>query len=146
MPTRQKDPTNQGQSPLLTRRAAYGVIVRVSSIRPLLSINDAESIVETRPSSEEAAGVTKIEANKVGPKKKKFNYAPVLAKLQSEILSGAISRLGEVSGYGVQAKLEREIAYDLTDKDGLEPSESTVRRRAQELMKAWEQHPLNGPP
>jgi hypothetical protein len=69
MPTRQKDPTNQGQSPLLTRRAASGVIVRMSSIRPLLSIKDAEAAVETRPSPEEAADVAKTRTTKRGRKK-----------------------------------------------------------------------------
>jgi hypothetical protein len=68
-PTRQKDLTNQGQSHFLTRRAASGVIVRVSSIRPLLSINDAEAAVETRPSPEQVAGVAKTRTTKRGRKK-----------------------------------------------------------------------------
>lgn len=69
------------------------------------------------------------------PRNKKYNLSPVLAKLESEILSGEIQRLGKLTDVGVQASLEREIAANFSPDDC--PSESTIRRKVQKLMAAW---------
>ena len=70
------------------------------------------------------------------PRRKKWEYAPVLAKLESEVESGKISRLGGIDDWGVQAEIEREIANATTDSFG-GPSEATVRRKAQGIMELW---------
>lgn len=101
---------------------------------------DIKRIVESEnPNFSIKAGGTRTRGRS-GPRQKKFDYGPVLARLQSEILTGEIDRLGGSEDFGVQAKLEREIVRELTDDDGLEPSETTVRRIAKKLIEMWRQH------
>ena len=115
----------------------------VSGIR--FNNKDVKRIVESEtPILAEVAG-RNAKRGRSGPRMKKFSDGPYFARLEWEILSGEISRLGKVSDFGVQAKLEREITLELTEYDGLEPSESTVRRHAKKLMEMWKQHLLIEP-
>ncbi len=115
----------------------------VSGIR--FNSDDVKRMVESEnPNSSTNAGQTK-KRGRSGPRPKKFNYGPVLARLQSEIITGEIAQLGGAGDFGVQAELERKITRALTDNDGLEPSESTVRRHAKKLIEMWKQHLLNEP-
>lgn len=114
-------------------------LVREPRIRRMVSglrfkTSDIESLMRSRrPTGGPKHGQT-------APRRKKWNYAPIMALLQSEILSGDFSRFGSIDGYGTQAKIEDEIANALTTPDGLVPPEPTVRRRAQSIMKLWRDH------
>jgi len=114
----------------------------VSGVR--FSRDDIAKIFGGNEAVFEEARSSSTNRGRKGPRRKKFNYGPVLAQLQSEILSGAISRLGHFDEYGAQASLESEITEKLTRPDGSIPAESTVRRRAVELMVLWRQHGSQG--
>lgn len=129
--------------PIEERKSQLRYRLVVSGIR--FSSKDVKRIVEgENPNSVEADGSTG-KRGRSGPRRKKFNYGPILSRLESEISNGKISRLGNVSDFGMQAKLEREITRELTDDDGLEPSETTVRRTTTRLMEMWKQHLLIKP-
>lgn len=70
------------------------------------------------------------------PRNKKYNFAPILAKLETDIANGTISELGDVTDYGMQAQLERRIALHFSPDDC--PSESTIRRKAKRLLAVWQ--------
>ena len=103
----------------------------VSGIR--FNLRDIEKISESKV-------VNAVKRGRTGPRPKQFYFAPVMSRLESEILDGTISRFGALNRRGTQTNLEKEIAGAVTDADGAEPSESTVRRLAQELMKFWRAH------
>ncbi len=73
------------------------------------------------------------------PRNKKWPYAPVLAELESDIETGNMSRFGDLEDFGAQAKIERFIRNRLREATGDEPPKSTVRAKAQVVMKQWKQ-------
>lgn len=84
-----------------------------------------------------APHVGKRSRDKPKPRRKKWSYAVVLAALESEIESGAISRFGDPNVYGVQARIENYIRDEISKIDGGEPPIPTVRSKAQPIMEIW---------
>ena len=130
------EPTEELKSELRYR-------IVISGIR--FSSDDVKRIVESETLNLAKVAGSTAKRGRSGPRRKKFNSGQVLLRLESGILSGEISRLGDVLDYGMQTKLEREITLELTEDDGSEPSESTVRRHAKKLIDMWKQHLLTEP-
>lgn len=128
-------PTEEFKSEVRSRMVASGVRLSRTDIERIAE--GAGGQIEGKAQKVDSRGTGK--RGRKGPRLKKFNYGPVLASLQSEIISGKILRFGDPFRRGTMAAMEREIVLKLTDDDGLEPSPSTVRRRARELLEMWQQ-------
>lgn len=127
---------------LFTRRAARGIQIRLPSIPFLTKTAGLDVSASTQIDKKLGVGFEASDRKKHGrstPRRKKFNLAPVMVRLESEIESGEISRLGKFNDYGMTSKLEAEILKIWLElhEDCDEPTESTLRRRATHLMEIW---------
>lgn len=86
-------------------------------------------------SSSESPEAKPRKRGRTGPRPKKHLLSAILARLESEILSGEIRRFGNVAEVGVQSAIEREIENSFPPDE--RPSESTIRRKVVKLMAAW---------
>lgn len=69
----------------------------------------------------------------------KFMIAPLMLELENRILNNTIQELvGDYYGYGTQARIQELITAGVESSGG-EISESTVKRRARDLMERWAQ-------
>jgi hypothetical protein len=134
-------PTRQMKSGLRTRMVVSGIRFNKEDIDKIVGGEDPKQSA----GRDSAKPVSRKPPNRgrTTPRRKKFDYGLVLARLESEIDSGEISVLGNVEDYGMQAQLEKRIIRELTDGDE-SPSESTARRRAAKLMAIWREHELSG--
>ena len=85
--------------------------------------------------------VRKPSGGQPGPRNKKFNYAPVLAELQSMIIAGEMeNKFGSPSRFGVQAAVVRYIGNRMAVDYGQAPPEGTLRNQARKIMGHWRRH------
>lgn len=143
-PTEMKIGSTNSGGRLITRRAARGLTIRLSSIPFLRTSLSIEGSAPTQLETKLNVGFPDSDQKKYdpsAPRMKKHNLLEIMIRLKSEIENGKISRLGGPCDYGMKSKLEAEILnlWSETDKGGDEPGESTIRRRADELMKIWRQ-------
>lgn len=71
------------------------------------------------------------------PRIKKRPWAPILLRLEAEVESGEISRLGDLQSRGILARIEAEIQKAMLEEHGEEAPPSTVRAKAQTIRNAW---------
>ena len=126
---------------LLTRRAATGIVVRISSMQALLPKGGVHELRKPKKLSTPASILDRKKHGRSRPRIKEYKQGPVLAHLEEDILNGKISRFGKVTDRGVRAKLICYLIAALTTQNGRVPSHSTGGRLADYIMKIWQQYP-----
>jgi hypothetical protein len=79
----------------------------------------------------------KKQSTQISPRRKKWNFAIILKDIQGMILNGEVElAFGSIDAYGTQAVIEKYICTKMAN-EGDWPPETSVRRRARDLMQQW---------
>jgi len=110
-----------------TRMVAFRIQFNKSDVEKIIN----SPITSPAPRSEErkARGSGR---GRSGERRKKFDNSELMKEISEKISSG---EFGKCDKYGSQSKIERLILDKYSPDNG--PSDSTVRRWATELMRAW---------